>query len=665
MATSTTFKDSAPVGRLDADAAALTERLLRLSDACLRVASSLEIRTVLQEVADSARSLTEARYGVLALFDQSGGFQETVASGLDSRQLSRTTTQQVGEGLLGYLNELEEPLRVADVSKHFRSAGFPEHHPPMRTFLGAQVRHEGTHLGNIYLGEKADGGEFTELDEQLIDKFAQQAGAAISNARKFERERKIKTDLKALVKIAPVGLVVFDARTGAVLTSNEECQRIGGVVGSSAKSWQETFENVTMSRTDGRQLPVGDRPATQVLQSGEIVRGEEIVLRFSDGRVVNTLINAAPIYSDRGEIVSILVAMQDLALLKDAERIRAEHLGMVSHELRMPLTAIKGSIAALTEVVESMNAVEPLQLLKIIDHQAEVMRGQINSLIDLSHIEAGALTLSLEAADVATLAAECVRDFKRNHAGFIVNQDIPDALPPAMVDKDRVSQIFRNILAHSFKYASDATTISMKAEHEDTHILFSVSIGSDRAQAAEPPELMDRIRSAAGEDPIQTYLGDGLALAICKGIVEAHGGRFKLEIADCGPGSCLTFTLPVAEVLETDLSRQDDARPKSPADGYAVGEVVINYPSHGVTVAGQPIQLTATEYNLLYQFSSKAGRVLTHDELLREVWGPEYSGQSQLLRTYVKTLRQKLGDNARNPRYIFTEHGVGYRMARA
>ncbi len=665
MATRTTFEDSAPIGRLDAGETALAERLLRLNGACLRVSSSLEIGTVLQEVADSACDLTEARYGVLALFDWSGGFQETVTSGLDSQQLSRMTTQQVGEGLLGYLNELEGPLRVADVSKHFRSVGFPEYHPPMKTFLGARVRHDGAHLGNIYLGEKVDGGEFTELDEQLIDRFAQQAGAAISNARKFERERKIKTDLKALVKIAPVGLVVFDARTGAVLTSNEECQRIGGVVGSSAKSWQETFENVTMYRADGRQLSVGDRPATQVLQSGEIVRGEEIVLHFSDGRVVNTLINATPIYSDRGEIVSVLVAVQDLALLKDAERMRAEHLGMVSHELRMPLTAIKGSIAALTEVVESMNTVEPLQLLKIIDHQAEVMRGQINSLIDLSHIEAGALMLSLEAADVPTLAAECVREFRRYHAGFIVNQDIPDDLPPAMADKERVSQIFRNILAHSFKYASGATTITMKAEHEDTHMMFSVSIDSDRAHTGNPPELMDRIRSAAGGDPIQTYVGDGLALAICKGIVEAHGGWFRSGIQDCGHGSCLTFTLPVAEVLETDLSRQEGAGPESPTDGYTVGDLVISYPSRGVTVAGQQIQLTATEYKLLYEFSSKAGRVLTQDELLCEVWGPEYSGEPQLLRAYVKTLRQKLGDNARNPRYIFTERGVGYQMARA
>ena len=90
----------------------------------------------------------------------------------------------------------------------------------------------------------------------------------------------------------------------------------------------------------------------------------------------------------------------------------------------------------------------------------------------------------------------------------------------------------------------------------------------------------------------------------------------------------------------------------------------MDYTSHRVTVAGQPVQLTATEYKLLHELSSGAGRVMTQDELLHRVWGPEYAGESQLLRAYVKTLRQKLGDNARNPSYIFTEHGIGYRMAK-
>ena len=81
-------------------------------------------------------------------------------------------------------------------------------------------------------------------------------------------------------------------------------------------------------------------------------------------------------------------------------------------------------------------------------------------------------------------------------------------------------------------------------------------------------------------------------------------------------------------------------------------------------MAGQPVRLTATEYKLLFELSVHAGRVLTHDQLLTGIWGAEYSGDSRLVRTFVKKLRRKLGDDADRPTYIFTEPRVGYRMAK-
>ena len=98
---------------------------------------------------------------------------------------------------------------------------------------------------------------------------------------------------------------------------------------------------------------------------------------------------------------------------------------------------------------------------------------------------------------------------------------------------------------------------------------------------------------------------------------------------------------------------------------YRSGEVRINFDEQTVNLSGEPVPMTATEYKLLTELANGAGRVLTQDMLLLRVWGPEYAGESQLLRSYIKTLRQKLGDNARKPTYIFTEHGIGYRMARS
>ena len=83
-----------------------------------------------------------------------------------------------------------------------------------------------------------------------------------------------------------------------------------------------------------------------------------------------------------------------------------------------------------------------------------------------------------------------------------------------------------------------------------------------------------------------------------------------------------------------------------------------------MTIDGTPVALSATEYKLLLELATNAVRVLIHDQILRQVWGLEYSGESELVRSFIRNLRRQLGDDARNPRYILTEPRVGYRMAR-
>ena len=98
------------------------------------------------------------------------------------------------------------------------------------------------------------------------------------------------------------------------------------------------------------------------------------------------------------------------------------------------------------------------------------------------------------------------------------------------------------------------------------------------------------------------------------------------------------------------------------AEPYLLRDLSIDYAQRSVTVAGRPVELTPIEYRLLYELSVNAGRVLTHDYLLRRIWGPEYLGYSQPVRSFVKKLRHKLGDDPKSPMYIYTQPRVGYRM---
>jgi two-component system KDP operon response regulator KdpE len=95
-----------------------------------------------------------------------------------------------------------------------------------------------------------------------------------------------------------------------------------------------------------------------------------------------------------------------------------------------------------------------------------------------------------------------------------------------------------------------------------------------------------------------------------------------------------------------------------------LGDLTIDYAERLVTLAGRPVQLTATEYQLLFDLSVNAGRVLTHDQLLRRAWAPTKHGDLRALRSHLRRLRRKLGEDGSNPTYFFAEPRVGYRMAR-
>ena len=216
-------------GELERENAALRDRLSRLSQASLRINESLDFETVLQGALDSACSLTGARYGVIILLDESGRIQDFVTSGLTSEDHRRFTELPEGLIFFEYLGSIREPLRLKDFHSHTRALGLPEFRPPMAvspvlTFLAAPIRHLGECVGAFYVGEKEV--EFTPEDEETLVMFASQAALVIANARRHREERRARTDLETLVNTTPVGVLVFDAKTGGVTSVNREARRI-------------------------------------------------------------------------------------------------------------------------------------------------------------------------------------------------------------------------------------------------------------------------------------------------------------------------------------------------------------------------------------------------------------------------------------------------------
>ena len=111
--------------------------------------------------------------------------------------------------------------------------------------------------------------------------------------------------------------------------------------------------------------------------------------------------------------------------------------------------------------------------------------------------------------------------------------------------------------------------------------------------------------------------------------------------------------------------RRHKSGEEKPEPGFQLGELVVNFAGHNVTVGGQEIDLTATEYRILSYLAQNAGQLLTPDTILRKVWGEEYQGENHLLQVNISRLRKKLEDDGRNPRYILTRPGIGYMVSKA
>ena len=777
--------------------AALRRRLSRLSEASLRISESLDLDTVLREVVDSARALTGSRYGVITTLDDSGLPRDFVTSGMAPED-HRAFENYLPDGLLvyRYLSGLTEPLRGSNYREYIGSLGLSDFLPfSVNSFLAAPIRHAGKAEGNIYLAKEEPGDEFTPEDEETLVMFASQAALVIANASQHRSEQQARANLETLIDTSPVGVVVFDARTGAPVSFNREAGRIMGALQTPGLPLEQLLEVMTIRRSDGREISLEEFPLAQAL-TGETVRAEEIVMQAPDGRSVTTLVNASPIYSpDGSELESMVVTLQDMTPLEEMERLRAELLGVVSHELRTPLAAIRGSATTMLDDGSALDPAEMRQFHRIIVEQADRMRALISDLLDVARIETGTLSVSPESTPVAALVDDARNTFLNAGGRSNVRIELSLDLPPVMVDSRRITQVLSNLLTNAARHSPESSVIRVSAVRQGVYVAVSVSDDGRGIPADRMAHLFRKFSRLDAEDKG----GDtGLGLAVCKGIVEAHGGRIWAESEGVGLGARFTFTLPVAgnpatvvpgstrsragralrpgvsrsRILVVDddpqtlryvrdalsragysptvtanpdevprlmgdeepelvlldlmlpgtdgivlmrsiremadvpvifisaygqdqviarafemgaadyvvkpfsptelvariqaaLRRQTVPAPAAPGEPYVFGDLMVNYTESRVSIAGSPVDLTATEYRMLAELSANSGRILTHEQLRRQVWGQEGSADSGPVRAVVRRLRRKLGDDAENPTYIFNKRRVGYWMEKA
>jgi signal transduction histidine kinase len=264
-------------GRLQAVLGA-RDQMRGLLEAVIAISSGLDLESTLRRIAQTAVRLVDATYGALGVIGDDEQLAEFITVGLTEDEIGRIQHWPEGRGLLGMLIKSPQPLRLASISAHAESSGFPAGHPAMESFLGVPVRVRDEVFGNLYLTNKRGGGEFTEDDEAVLLALGAAAGVAVENARLYEAVRRsqgwiqasaeVTTELlsgtdpgEVLARITSQARALSDADLAVLALPDEEGRRL----------------TITYADGDGAEvvrglvLPAGQSLSGQVLSSGESV----------------------------------------------------------------------------------------------------------------------------------------------------------------------------------------------------------------------------------------------------------------------------------------------------------------------------------------------------------------------------------------------------------
>jgi PAS domain S-box-containing protein len=360
---------------------------------------------------------------------------------------------------------------------------------------------------------------------------------------------------------APSGIIIAEAPSGKIIYSNEEADRIAGYAIPQVQSYQE-YDKFGGLRANGTLCQSEEYPLARALLQGEVVKQEIARYKRADGSLTYHANNAAPIYDNVGKMIAAIVTFHDVTNLYELERKKDEFISMASHELRAPLTAIKGHLQlserrlkTLLEKPEQYLTVEGLPLVeKVAEYvsrgilQVNLQNRLVSDLLDVTRVQTGKLNLIIESHNLIDIVTSVVADRQTATPTRDISLELPDQCAiPVMVDRMRIGQTLSNYLTNALKYSPETApvVVGVTLEKESAHVWVR-----DQGPGLDPEvhrKIWDRFYQVPGvrDNKGSDDGGLGLGLNISQSLIEQHGGVVGVE-SELGKGSTFWFRLPTA-----------------------------------------------------------------------------------------------------------------------
>lgn len=554
-----------------------TARLAALYEVSQALGSTLKLDETLRIALDAAIRLTRAERGFLMLLDPA---TNSLVFRVARNLLGETLTEgqfEVSRTIITEVARTGTPVVTTDASSDPRFSqqqsvvGFS-----LRSILAVPLRARGEILGALYLDNKARRGLFTQKDLELLNTFASQAAVAIDNARLYTQTDQALAarvaELQTMHRIGRELNAALDMDKLADITLHwaiTGCGAAGGWIGmlrEDAPGVQVIASQ--MSTPSLGQVLALDVPRLHLaLLSGEPQNfpadGAQpaalAVPMLRDKRVTALLLVERPAPVFPAEASDFLVRLADhaaialenarlYAVVKAANDAKTKFVSTVSHELRIPMTSIKGYIELL-KMVGPINDQQG-QFIQTIKNNVERMSVLVSDLADISRIESGKLKTEIRAHALTEAVQETVQSLQAAISAKqqTLHLQVPADLPLIWVDKIRLIQILTNLLNNAHKYSPAQATLTLSAQRAPDAPSDFVQVEVQDTGIGIAPTDQAKLFSQffrSDDQQVREQTGWGLGLHLAKRLVELLGGQITFRSTP-GTGSTFSFTLPIA-----------------------------------------------------------------------------------------------------------------------
>ncbi len=535
-------------------------RLAALYEVSRALGSSLQINEVLTQVMDAIIELTGAERGFLMLLDDLGELEIRAARNMEQQNLEEDDFA-ISRSVIQLVAETGEQVVTTNASADPRfsaKASVVTHQ--LRSIQCVPLKTRGHVIGVIYVDNRIRTGAFSESDLEMLSAFATQAAMAIENARLFTRtDAALDTRIQELSRMQEIDQQLNQTLDFARVMdlTLEWAMRVTGAH-NGAIGLIDLEQGTTRIVAEHGQAPAA---VTHMLEDGSPPIGKRedtlTVPIQREGRIIGVIgldrMDGKPFAPESFAFVNRLsdhaaIAIENAQLyeaVKRANQTKNEFVSVMTHELRVPMTSIKGY----TDMIGMVGELSPQQqnYLNIIRSNVDRMTVLVSDLSDISRLESGALKLEIvDGVDLRSVVMNEVlpamkTEIERRQHQMVV--EIPDDLPGVHGDPRRLAQVLTNLISNAYKYTPNGGTLTLQAAVEGNAVRCRVTDTGVGMSKDELAKLFTKFWRAE-EEYVREQPGSGLGLTIAKNLVELQGGSMDV-VSEKGKGTTFSFTVPI------------------------------------------------------------------------------------------------------------------------